>query len=157
MRKDHPLAKKTSILPKDLNGLPVLTSNQTMVHNEISGWFGRNCESLNITATYNLIYNATLMVDEGVGCALCIDGLVNTGEESSLCFRPLKPRLEARLDLVWKKSQLFSGAARKFLEELRRNIHSSWILPSGNFLRPSAEREMLPHPSVAAAAHGMIA
>ena len=125
MRKDHPLAKKTSILPKDLNGLPVLTSNQTMVHNEISGWFGRNCESLNITATYNLIYNATLMVDEGVGCALCIDGLVNTGEESSLCFRPLKPRLEARLDLVWKKSQLFSGAARKFLEELRRNIHSS--------------------------------
>ena len=110
---------------RDLNGLPVLTSNQTMVHNEISGWFGRNCESLNITATYNLIYNATLMVDEGVGCALCIDGLVNTGEESSLCFRPLKPRLEARLDLVWKKSQLFSGAARKFLEELRRNIHSS--------------------------------
>ena len=124
MRKDHPLAKKTSILPKDLNGLPVLTSNQTMVHNEISGWFGRNCESLNITATYNLIYNASLMVEAGVGSAIGLDKLVNATNLSHLCFRPFAPRLESGLDIVWKKYQVFPEAAGIFLEKLQEKFPS---------------------------------
>lgn len=89
MRKDHPLAKKTSILPKDLNGLPVLTSNQTMVHNEISGWFGRNCESLNITATYNLTYNATLIGRQKASAALSASTDWSTRERKAACVSGL--------------------------------------------------------------------
>jgi len=62
-----------------------------------------------------LINNAALMVEEGVGYALCLDKLINTTGESNLCFRPLAPRLEAHLYLVWKKYQVFSRAAEKFL------------------------------------------
>lgn len=46
-----------------------------------------------------------------MGYALCLDKLVNTSEENPLCFRPLEPRMEVHLDIVWKKYQVFSGAA----------------------------------------------
>ena len=73
---------------------------------------------MNIVATYNLIYNAALMVDEGFGYALTLDKLINTSGESNLCFRPFSPRLEAHLVLVWKKYQPFSKASQKFLDQL---------------------------------------
>ena len=72
-------------------------------------------------ATYNLIYNASLMVDEGMGYAFTLNKLVNT-TGSNLCFRPLQPGLELGMYLVWKKSQIFSKAAELFLEQLREHL-----------------------------------
>ena len=74
---------------------------------------------MNVVMTYNLIYNAALMVEEGIGYALCLDRLVNTTGDSALCFRPLKPRLEAHLDIVWKKHPAFSRASEIFLKQLQ--------------------------------------
>ena len=62
------------------------------------------------------------MVDEGMGYALCLDKLVNTSLESNLCFRPLSPRLEAKLDIVWKKYQVFSKAADLFIKKIQETI-----------------------------------
>ena len=122
MQKNHPLARKSAIGPEDLIGLPLLTSRQSMVKNELSGWFGHRVESLNIVATYNLVYNASLMVDEGFGLALCLDKLVNTSGDSNLCFRPLEPGLKAHLNIVWKKYQVFSKATELFLERLQQDL-----------------------------------
>lgn len=122
MRKDSPLAHKSSIQPKDLIDQPLLISQQTAVTNEIAGWFGQDAESLNIAGTYNLIYNASLMVKENIGYAMCIDKLVNTSEESELCFRPLSPTIEAELNIIWKKHQIFSKASEKFLKQIQKNI-----------------------------------
>ena len=122
MRKDSPLAQKEKITPEDLTAIPLITSRQALVGNELSGWIGQDYEKLNIVATYNLIYNASLMVDEGFGYALCLDKLVNTSESSNLCFKPLTPPLEAHLDIVWKKHQPFSKAAKKFLAALKKEI-----------------------------------
>ncbi|MFT4007856.1 MAG: LysR family transcriptional regulator, partial [Lacrimispora sp.] len=94
---------------------------QALTGNELSGWFGSNSEKLNIVATYNLIYNAALMVEEGIGYALSLDKLVNT-TNNSLCFKPFEPRLEAHLNIVWKKYQVFSKAAEEFLKELQAEI-----------------------------------
>jgi hypothetical protein len=55
-------------------------------------------------------------VQEGMGYALTIDKLANTGPDSSLCFKPLSPRLEAKTYFVWRKYQVFSTAAKLFLE-----------------------------------------
>ncbi len=121
MRKDSPLAKKDTIKAKDLEGLPLITSRQSLVENQISGWSGGETPKLNIVATYNLLFNAGIMVDEGFGYALCLDKLANTGNESNLCFRPLSPRLEASLNIVWKKHQVFSKAAAKFLDKLQES------------------------------------
>lgn len=122
MRKDSPLAGLESVKPKDLRDIPLLCSRQSLVRNEISGWLKSDFEKLNVVATYNLLFNASIMVDEGVGYALCLDKLVNTSETSRLCFRPLEPRLEANLSIVWKKYQVFSKATEIFMHKLQEEI-----------------------------------
>lgn len=59
------------------------------------------------------------MVEEGVGYAVTLDNLANTSAASDLCFRPLSPRLESGLNVVWKKYQVFSPAAEIFLDRLK--------------------------------------
>lgn len=125
MCKDSPLADKQFISPVDLIDKPLFISRQTTVSNELAGWFGQNIENLNVVATYNLLYNAALMVEEGIGYALCLDKLINTSGNSKLCFRPLQPNLEANLNIIWKKNQVFSNAANAFLNQLRKNINKS--------------------------------
>ena len=122
LRKDDPLASRDSITPKDLEGLSILCSRQALIQNELAGWLGFSPEKLNIVGTYNLIYNASVLVEEGIGCALTIDGLINTSGDSSLCFRPLKPAISAGLVVAWKKYQVFSKAAEKFLETLQSEL-----------------------------------
>lgn len=124
MRKDSPLAQKETIEAKDLCDIPLLLSHQSAVKNEISGWMGEFRSKLNIIATYNLPYNASLMAEEGMGSALCIDGVVNTCTDSPLCFRPLTPKMEVGLAIAWKKYQVFSKAEEKFLECLKKEIHA---------------------------------
>ena len=125
MPRDCPLAARPVIRPLDLWDLPIITSRQSMLSNEFSGWLGKEFEKLRIVATYNLVYNASLLVAAGMGYALCLDKLVNTSEESPLCFRPLEPRMEVHLDIVWKKYQVFSGAAERFLKEVREAFHGN--------------------------------
>ncbi|HIZ77162.1 MAG TPA: LysR family transcriptional regulator [Firmicutes bacterium] len=126
MRRDSPLAQKDSICKEDLLDLPLLCSRQAVERgvgaNEFCQWFGDDFEKLNIVTTFNLVYNAAIMVEAGVGYAITIDKLVNTAEHSSLCFRPLTPRLESGLNIVWKKYQVFSTAAELFLERLKETF-----------------------------------
>ncbi len=119
MRKKSALAQNKVIKPQDLLDIPLICSRQTLVRGDISKWIGENINNLNVVSSYNLIYNASLMVEEGVGYALCLDKLINTTGDSSLCFRPLEPKLEVEVYIVWKKSQIFSKTSKKFLEELQ--------------------------------------
>lgn len=72
--------------------------------------------------TFNLIYNAAIMVEAGAGYAVTIDKLADTSDKSSLCFRPLKPRLESGLNIIWKKYQIFSPAAELFLKKVTERL-----------------------------------
>ena len=125
MRNDHPLAEYPRIGPNQLENLPLLCSRQTLVENTMEGWLGFDYEKLNVVATYNLIYNAALMVEEGIGCALALDRLIDTSGERPLCFRPLDPPLTANLNLVWKKRSVFSRAAELFLKQVQKEIRIS--------------------------------
>lgn len=121
MRSDCPLAKKDAVSPEDLWDKPLIVPQQKGDDVYLGRWLGSKGAGLHVVATYNLIFNASLLVDEGLGYALCYDKLVNTNG-SSLCFRPLAPRLEAPGFIVWKKYQVFSKAADAFLKILRRQI-----------------------------------
>lgn len=127
LRRDHPLAAKDTIVPDDLYGIPLIASRQSLAYNELSGWLGRPYESLDIVATYNLLYNASLMVEEKVGCALCLDGIIPEYENSVLAFRPLEPKIEVGLNLVWKKYQVFTKACEKFLAYVHRYIQNQTV------------------------------
>ena len=122
MRKDSPLASLDVITSDDIKDLPIICSRQAMFNNELSGWMDGKFDQLNIIATYNLIYNASLMVEEGMGYALCLNKLVNTSGDSLLCFKPLSPQFEVGLALIWKKYQIFSRASEYFLKTIREEF-----------------------------------
>ncbi|OZB92309.1 LysR family transcriptional regulator [Paenibacillus sp. XY044] len=123
MRDDSPLAVKDTIRAADLINVPLICSRQAMKQtyfkNEFADWFGEDFDKLNVVTTYNLAYNAAIMVEEGIGYAITLDKIVNTSSDSNLCFRPLEPRLESGLNMVWKKHQVFSAAADMFLKEIQ--------------------------------------
>ena len=118
MQKDSPLAKNEYIKPENLINMPIINTRRSIVQNEIENWFGAYYEKLNIIATYNLIYNAAIMVEEGLGYAICFEKLVNMNDETNLCFRHLYPKLETGAVIVWKKHQVFSTATAKFIKEI---------------------------------------
>ena len=122
LRKDDPLAAHEAVTPEMLMNVPILCSRQALIQNELSGWLGRPFDELNLAGTYNLIYNAAIMVEEGLGCAVCIDTLLDTSGDSAVCFRPFEPAIDAELFIAWKKYQFFSAAAGKFLEMLQQEL-----------------------------------
>ncbi|SJZ36509.1 LysR family transcriptional regulator [Anaerorhabdus furcosa] len=121
-RKDSTLAKKKEIHPQDLWNEPLLLSRQSVKQYGIPTWLKRDITKLNVTATYNLIYNASLMVQERMGHAITLDHLVNTSGDSELCFKPLSPSLEIGMHIVWKKYQIFSKPTEIFLSRLQEKF-----------------------------------
>lgn len=119
MRRGCELAAKESIVPKDLWDKPLIVSRHAKGSYVFTSWMGRPFEELNIVATYSLLFNGSLMVDEGMGYAVCLDKIINTSGDSNLCFRPLSPSMDAGMNIVWKKYQLLSKAAQKFLQKLQ--------------------------------------
>lgn len=124
MRKDSPLASKEAILPDDLWDKPLILSQQEDKGGTLTQWLKRQVSDLNIAATYNLIFNASLLVDEGLGYAIGFDKIINTTGNSNLCFRPLNPRLEEEISIIWKKYQVFSKPAVKFISVLQEHMDS---------------------------------
>lgn len=124
MRSDSPLASRASIGPGDLlglhgrPGLPLISSRNEDARLGMEKWMGRKFKMLNIVATYNLIYNAAFLVEEGIGYALCIDRLIPQ-RQVPLRFVPFRPRIDVRVNMAWKKNRIFSKASLKFLERLR--------------------------------------
>jgi hypothetical protein len=115
------LAEKEAITPQDLWDKPLLLSHQRGGSGALFRWLKRDASQLNVVATYNLVYNASLLVDEGLGYALTLDKLIHT-EGTDMCFRPLSPGMEATAAIVWKKYQVFTKAADTFLRCLKEQL-----------------------------------
>lgn len=118
VRTDSDLADKKSITPSDLFNRPLLVSSQKHVLSSFCDMYKINLENLDIVGTYNLLFNASLMVQEGVASALCLDKIINTSD-SSLRFIPLMPKHDINLYLSWKKYAVFSKASEMFLKSMK--------------------------------------
>ena len=122
VRKDSALADRDSITFKELSDLPLIMPSQTSNSNQITTFFADSLSSPNLVATYNLIYNAGLMVEAGMGYALCIDDLINTAGDHPLKFVPIAPKLQSNVYLFSKKYQVFSKATKLFLNRLQESF-----------------------------------
>lgn len=122
MKRDDTLAKKESICFDDLAGLELICSAQAM-QVDIPRWCGERADMLNLSGTVNLVYNGSVFVKEGLGYMLSFDNLVDTGTDSKLCFRPLKPLLETKMFVIWKKYQVFTPIAELLLDELKKQLY----------------------------------
>ena len=124
MSKNSPLASKRAIKREDLFGKPLIMSKQIARRISSRGglakWLGTDLGKYNIVAKYNLLYNASVMASKGIGYVIGLDGIVDTSPDSALCFRPLAPKLESEMGIIWKKGRMFSAPANLFLEKIRK-------------------------------------
>ncbi len=117
---DSALAQKESVTARDLIGCKVFASKRALAQG-IVGWFGDVYDKLDIYVTYNQIYNVAMLVDCGMGAAMCIDGAVSLYRNPNIVFRPFSPELTVVSALAWKKSQPASRAFKKFIEHLKQS------------------------------------
>ena len=121
MRKDDPLAGKSSFAASALDKLPLICSRQ-WIDQESPRWLGAAAKDMNIVATYNLVFNGSVMVRAGMGYAVVLDKLVNTGEESDLTFIPLSGVPQTEMYVIWRKYQTFTPIANLLLQELKTRL-----------------------------------
>lgn len=121
MRKTEPMAAKQVITPGDLLGLSLLTSVQSRAQDTFRDWAGNLINQYHFVGSYNLLYNAELLVKAGAGMALAYDGIANLYDQD-LVFRPLAPVLTDANILIWNKDRQLPNVAQLFLKLLRERI-----------------------------------
>ena len=124
VRKDSPLAAKKRISPKDAREIPLICSRQAMVKEFLAGWFGCPFGRLDVVANYNLIYNAAVFVEAGLGAAVCIDGMIPQEFADRVVFRPFAPALVSDVYLAWRKNAALSPAVAALVDAVRRLEHA---------------------------------
>ncbi|MGN1158477.1 MAG: LysR family transcriptional regulator, partial [Agathobacter sp.] len=117
VQEDSALAAKECVKPEDLLETPLLMVRRPLVQNELAGWFDNYYDQIHIVGTYNLINNAAVMVEKGIGCALCFNLGVTFDK---LRFVPLLPAVETGAVIVWKKNQIASQAVYRFIDFLKK-------------------------------------
>lgn len=122
MCKDDELAKKKFITYEDIKDKPLIVSKEINQLTDLVEWLKNDIENLNIVSTYSLLYNASLMVEDNLGYAICFDQLINTTGDSQLVFKPLYPNLECPYYFIWKKYPVLTNASRIFLEIVQETI-----------------------------------
>lgn len=120
MKKDHPLANNDYIKIEDLKDYPLFISNQESHTKYIKEW---NKEKLNIIGKYNLIYNATYLVENDIGLVIGIDGLINR-LNNNLIFKPFIYPIKSKLFIVTKKYQHHSPAIKLLIDSIKEKTGS---------------------------------
>ncbi len=124
MQRSSQLASKAAIRADDLIGLPLFTSEQSW-ENDIRPWAGERFSGLHLEGTFRLAYNGSIFAREGLGYLLTLSNLIDTSPDSGLVFRPLYPRLELKMYLIWTKYQTFTPVAERFLAQMRGSFRES--------------------------------
>lgn len=120
-RSDSPLAAKDKITPSDLEGVPVMFSRQVLLRDDFAGWLGKPSADLELAGSYNLTYNASIMVQAGLTDIITLDGLINTAG-TDMVFIPLDPPFRIGMHIIWKKYQVMAKPAELFLNRLRAAV-----------------------------------
>lgn len=128
-----PLARKECFTARDLAGLPLGLPARVSTRSELASWFGKDFQNLNITFSANLPGNAAVMVQQGMGYYIAVEGAFRQMDPARLVTRPLSPSLTAATVLAWKRGQPAGRAAAQFAgfaaAQLRRPAEPSNIGP----------------------------
>ncbi|MCR5073292.1 MAG: LysR family transcriptional regulator [Clostridiales bacterium] len=116
-----PLSGKDSVTAEDLTGLPLFCSEQSW-ENDIRPWAGDRFPHLHLEGSFRLAYNGSMFARENLGILLTLNDLIDTSPESGLVFRPLSPRLDMKMYLIWNKYQSFTPLAERFLKQVRASF-----------------------------------
>lgn len=117
MKKDSSFAVFESIRKEQLLQMPLLLHRRPGLQQMIADWAKTKTESLKITATYNVVHGSPVFfVKNDLGYFLTTRDLLAPELDRSVVFKTLEPKLEVQYYLVWKRKNIFSKAARIYLE-----------------------------------------
>ena len=119
LHKNDPLCAKKSLMIQDILHRPLLLPKRKKVYDQVLSWFGCDESQLNIPVTYTLLSNVALLVEEGMGCAVCLNGALSISHSSNIQFVPLVPEHYTHSVLIWKKNHLFSPAVTLFIQMIQ--------------------------------------
>lgn len=121
MSVDDPLAQLTKIKPSDLLNKPLIVSSQSLVQDKFRNWWGNYYDQIQIAATTNLAYNASLLVQQKHTYLITYKKLVD--QQKGLCFRPLSPRVTDPNIIIWKPNTHLSNVAQLFIQRLQNSLN----------------------------------
>lgn len=116
MRKDHPLAVKEYLTVEDIKAYPLMMPSRPVARRELLNWMRCDESELIIPVNYNLLSNVALLVEAGMGSAVCLDGALSVHYSCDTCFKPVFPEHTTRSVLLWKKNRLLHPAASLFIQ-----------------------------------------
>lgn len=118
MRADDPLAQKEAIAADDLRGLPLIVPARRELQQNLRSLVGPVYDRFDLLATFNVVNNALLLAERGIGYVLCVEGATQYHRNPAVCFRPLAASAPLHSVAVWKKYSPSVAAVSRFLEEL---------------------------------------
>ena len=121
VRRDHQLAKKETVTAEDIKQYPLIMPGRENAKEQILHWMQCEERHLDIPAYYNILSNAALLVEAGMGCAVCLDGALSIHADPELCVRQIHPAHVTRSVILWKKNHLFSQAASLFVQTIQEH------------------------------------
>lgn len=121
INKEHPLALKESITPQDLIDVPLLCSSQELKYKQIENWANPYFSKYHIIATYNLIYNASILTKECNGAVISLKNLIDTSGKVLYVLDPLIHKSLHHLPLFGKNIVSFLNLHNIFKSIRRRN------------------------------------
>lgn len=118
---DYPLARQHHCKLSDIQDLPLIIP-ATYQYSGILGILGDAAQrkTLNIVATYTLIYNAARMAEQGLGAVITLQNLYSQSVTSPLVEVPIVDARPLKSYLAWKPFRFNSSACKVFLEEAQR-------------------------------------
>lgn len=120
VHRSHPFTGRDTVSVKELLDQPLMLPNRASSRREILNWIGEEEHRLNVVVNYNILSNTALLVEEGMGIAVCLDGALSIHHSSELRFIPLVPERFLRGVLIWKKNHVFNAATSLFIQMIRR-------------------------------------
>lgn len=134
MKRSSEYAELTEIRKEQLVKMPLILHRRIGLQRMIADWADTDIGGLNVTATYNVIHGSPItFVENNMRYFLTTRDLLAPKLDDSVVFRPLYPRLEVQYNLVWKRQNVFSAAARAFLEKVKSFIQMSTARMAAGF------------------------
>ena len=111
--REHPLAERDALDPKELRKTPLILPENTVFRKEVLSWTGGQPD---VRATYTLVRNAILLELAGGGHIVCLD--MPATSSHGLVFVPFAPTRKSEPVLIWKQNSAVSPAVQVFLDYL---------------------------------------
>lgn len=125
---NSPLAEKKFLTPSDFIGVPLIFPYRLNMQSELANWFGDIYDQLHILIKSNLSSNAAVMVQQGLACALAVEGSLSLLNQDLVKCIELMPQMTATTALAWKRNQPFSLAVEKFIEFSKEYLRSKTVV-----------------------------